>query len=90
MNNQNNKKEIEINKAFSFSIGYIRGFYDSYEKTEEIGFIKGETAGKIIEKRNIFQNLIEKNFTDEEIIDILNISPRQLKTMQKKHYALTR
>ena len=54
-----------------FLTAYIRGFYDSYEKAEEIGFVKGETAGKIIEKRNILQNLVEKQFTDEEIKDIL-------------------
>ena len=34
-----------------FLTAYIRGFYDSYEKAEEIGFVKGETAGKIIEKK---------------------------------------
>lgn len=73
-----------------FLTAYIRGFYDSYEKTEEIGFIKGETAGKIIEKRNILQNLVEKKFTDEEIINILGISTRQLKTMKKGLYAFTR
>ena len=29
-----------------FLTAYIRGFYDSYEKAEEIGFTKGETVAK--------------------------------------------
>ena len=45
---------------------------------------------KIIEKRNILQNLVEKQFTDEEIKDILGISTRQLKTMKKGLYVFTR
>lgn len=73
-----------------FFTAYIRGFYDSSEKAEEIGFIKGETSGKIIEKRNILQNLVKKKFTDEEIINILGISSRQLKTMKKGLCAFTR
>ena len=55
---------------------YLAGLYD--------GKIEGKEEGKLATQTLIVKNLLNKNMTDSEIIEITNISKEELEKIKKE------
>ena len=69
------KKEIaEYNKEQGIEEGIEKGIEQGIEQ----GIVKGQKQGALQERKNLIAKLINKGFSDNEISNLLDISPKQL------------
>ena len=63
---------------------YLAGLYDGKIEGKEEGKIEGKQEGKLETQILIVKNLLNKNMTDSEIIEITNISKEELEKIKKE------
>ena len=69
------EKTMEMFKREYRQDGYSEGRIEG----EQIGYSKGEEIGRNLEKLNIAMNMKAKGMSDEEIADLLDVTPERLK-----------
>ena len=67
-----------IGYARGEAIGVAKGVKQGIEQGIEQGIMKGQKQGALQERKNLIAKLINKGFSDNEISNLLDISPKQL------------
>ena len=67
-----------IGYARGEAIGVAKGVKQGIEQGIEQGIVKGQKQGALQERKNLIAKLINKGFSDNEISNLLDISPKQL------------
>ena len=63
---------------------YLTGLFRGKEEGMEEGIEKGKLEGKLETQTLIVKNLLSKNMTDLEIMEIANISKEELDNIKKE------
>ena len=72
-----------IGYARGEAIGVAKGVKQGIEQGIEQGIMKGQKQGALQERKNLIAKLINKGFSDNEISNLLDISPKQLTKFKK-------
>ena len=72
-----------IGYARGEAIGVAKGVKQGIEQGIEQGIVKGQKQGAMQERKNLIAKLINKGFSDNEISNLLDISPKQLTKFKK-------
>ena len=72
-----------IGYARGEAIGVAKGVKQGIEQGIEQGIVKGQKQGALQERKNLIAKLINKGFSDNEISNLLDISPKQLTKFKK-------
>ena len=68
------ERDLELEKKEIAEYNKEQGIEEGIEK----GIVKGQKQGALQERKNLIAKLINKGFSDNEISNLLDISPKQL------------
>ena len=73
------ERDLELEKKEIAEYNKEQGIEEGIEK----GIVKGQKQGALQERKNLIAKLINKGFSDNEISNLLDISPKQLTKFKK-------
>ena len=73
------ERNLEIEKKEIAEYNKEQGIEEGIEQ----GIVKGQKQGALQERKNLIAKLINKGFSDNEISNLLDISPKQLTKFKK-------
>ncbi len=73
------ERDLELEKKEIAEYNKEQGIEEGIEQ----GIVKGQKQGALQERKNLIAKLINKGFSDNEISNLLDISPKQLTKFKK-------
>ena len=73
------ERDLELEKKEIAEYNKEQGIEEAIEQ----GIVKGQKQGALQERKNLIAKLINKGFSDNEISNLLDISPKQLTKFKK-------